>query len=118
MPNYMSARAANGALWSAWDNAVELLGYIPSFLDPRSNESATRQISTAYAHGGGWQSFHGFILENPSKGNAALLYPGDPPMREVGRTYLPLTEEEVIVFAHAWVAVVQKDGSYDVARLD
>jgi hypothetical protein len=94
-------------------HSVEDLGLIPMFLSAHDPRGAAAQINEAYAHGGGWRSFEGFRLERDP---LALLYPDDPPMRLVAST--TLRGETIAVFQYAWVAVIQPDGTFDVARLD
>lgn len=92
---------------------IEALGFIPSFLSERSPDPARTQLDEAYAHGGGWRPFEGFVM-NPS--NHSIKYPGDP-------AYFPLAsitlrEETIIIYPHAWVAIVQPDGTHEIARMD
>lgn len=97
-----------------------LLGWIPSFLNHNSDEPAAKQFHRMYAHGGGWKPFRGFKLLQPRTAEEGyrISYPGDPVYKELARTVLPLTSETVVIFPHAWVAVVQKDGTYEIARMD
>ena len=92
-------------------------GFLPAFLSENSADDAVTQLNRNYAHGGGWQDFHGFTLHNKDKvGGSTLSYKGDPDMREISRGVL--RDETVILYQCEWVAVVQKDGSYRVARMD
>lgn len=91
---------------------IEHLGIIPTFLDSDNSRSAAEQIDDNYQHGGGWRSFKGF----KRVGDYNLQYPDDPVYNALALTQL---RDEVIVFYdHAWVAVFQPDGSFDVARID
>lgn len=96
----------------------EDIGLIPTFLSPSDKRSAVEQFDERYAHGGGWRDFEGFILERPTEDKATwfLQYPDDPPMALAAHTRLG--DETVLVFEYAWVAVVQPDGSYRIARMD
>ena len=88
----------------------DMLGYIPSFLRETDPRSAREQIASGYI--GGWEPFPGFrMLEN---GN--LDYPGDPPTRLLAETNL--RGEIIRFYNYAWLAVIQPDGSFEVARLD
>ena len=89
------------------------LGMIPAFLSERDPRPAKEQLDLAYAHGGGWSPLDGWEMEPRL---ASIKYPGDPPLRPVARAVL--REETIYVYPHAWVAVVQKDGAYEIARLD
>jgi len=107
-----------------WTNE-EVAGLLPEFLDIYDPRGAVEQIDGNYAHGGGWRDFEGFVLVQRG-GAYALAYPGDPAMREMSRTYLPQVGEgpaagqrgmeTVVLFEVSWVAVVQQDGAFRVAR--
>lgn len=88
------------------------LGYLPQFLSIEDERSAKEQLHDNYAHGGGWFPFKGFKM---IEGNA-LKYPGDPAYHPLAKT--TLRDETIFFYPHAWVAIVQKDGSYEVARMD
>jgi len=45
-----------------------------------------------------------------------LTYPGDPPLKPLARA--KLRDELVYFYDHSWVAVIQENGSFDVARID
>jgi len=94
----------------------EKLGYIPQLLNRYSPLPAIKQLNIRYGHWGGWRPFEGFTLNNEIEGEAFLEYAGDPPMREIGRG--TLRKETIIVFDHAWVAVVQPNGDFEVSRMD
>lgn len=108
-----------------WRNE-HMAGLVPSFLSAQSPLSAAEQIDLHYQHGGGWRSLPGFTLV-PAKGDwdslfhltgpeAVLLYPKDPPFRELARTIL--RDEAIILFSASFIAIAQRDGNYDVARID
>lgn len=92
---------------------LDHLGYIPSFLNENDPRSAREQFDANYRHGGGWTSFEGFTMLPDN----SLSYQGDPPVPLLA--YTRLHDKEVIRFyLHSWVAIVQPDGTYDIARLD
>ena len=95
---------------------MEVAGYLPQFLDENDPRPAVEQIHTAYGHSGGWSDFAGFKLVSEENGFYSLSYPDDPPTRELSRA--TLRDEKVILFQHSWVAVIQPDGSFRVARID
>lgn len=99
-------------------SVFDIVGFLPQFLDDESDWRARKQIDEAYAHGGGWRDFKGFTLHNPRSQRPKLTYPGDPPTEAVAYWKLPLTDELVILFDHAWVAVVAADDSFEIARID
>lgn len=88
------------------------LGFLPSFLDDNNPAPARDQLDANYQHGGGWRPFDGFKM----KTGGSLHYPGDPPLRPVATAQL--RDETLYVYPHAWVAIVQPDGAYEVARMD
>lgn len=91
----------------------EALGYIPGWLDINDPRPAREQLNSGYAFGG-WQPFEGFKL---SEGEYPYLtYPGDPPTIPIGAT--KLRDEQIIMYQHAWVAIIQKDRSFEVCRMD
>jgi hypothetical protein len=89
------------------------LGYFPDFLSPDDPRRAKDQIHTAYSHGGGWHKFNGFT---PGENFLSISYPGDPPKRAMGETRL--RNERIVMYESAWVAIIQDDGSYEIARID
>jgi hypothetical protein len=105
--------AMNETVWQALHPAVtrEHLGAIVTFIDVRDPRSAREQLDAAYKQFGGFRPIKGFTLTE-----AGLEYPGDPTMRPMAECRL--REERVILHEASWVAVVQPDGSFEVARMD
>lgn len=112
-------------------NAAQLLGYIPAFIDADDDRPVAEQINERYAHGGGWRPLSGFHLDGH-----VLVYPGTeetedepawPDERYLPIAYMvhPLTDEMVVVYERALVVIVKPDGvtpegeaGWQVARLD
>jgi hypothetical protein len=95
----------------------ETLGLIPLMLSDHDPRPAAEQFDMAYGHGGGWRPFVGFTMLP----NGNLAYPDDPPAQLLAETTLHADTDrpEVIRFyEHAWVAVIQKDGTFEVCRMD
>jgi hypothetical protein len=90
----------------------EALGLLPDFLSERDPRPAKEQFHVNYAHGGGWHSFPGFKLNRDN----SLSYPGDPTLQPLARAQL--RDELILVYPYSWVAIVQPDRSFEVARLD
>jgi hypothetical protein len=88
----------------------DILGLIPTFINEDDPRSAREQFDAAYI--GGWSPFKGFTM----RPDGDLLYPGDPPTKLLAWT--KLHDETIRVYEHAWVAIVQPDGSYEIARMD
>lgn len=89
-----------------------MLGFIPDFLHEGNPKSAKEQLHNNYGHGGGWRPFPGFKMNEKKQ----LTYPGDPPTIPLAEG--KLREETIIIYQHAWVAIVQPDGTFEVARMD
>lgn len=104
-------------VWHKLDSRVtaEHLGLIPDMLSELDPRPAREQLDSGYQHGGGWRPFQGFTMSD-EKNMWWLLYPNDPPTRSLA--YTKLRDETIVVYQHAWVAIIQKDGSFEVARMD
>lgn len=87
------------------------LGYIPSFLSENDPRPAREQIIDNYV--GGWLPLVNFVLQSDG---LTLKYPGDPALHPMWQA--ELRDETIVVYQHAWVMIKQKDGSFEVARLD
>lgn len=108
----------------------KVAGYLPEFLDNNNPEDAVTQLDKAYAHGGGWHDFKGFVLATNGRhsgvrpnAKATLVYPGDRDMRELARAVLhpgAENEEQVVLFECEWVAVypTRDPGKFRIARMD
>lgn len=88
------------------------LGLIPLWLNEDDSRPAKEQLDSAYGHGGGWWPFNGFTLTSDN----SLTYPGDPPLRPIAWT--KLRDETIVMYRHAWVAIIQPDRSFEVCRMD
>ena len=86
------------------------LGFIPSFLNEGDPRSAKEQFKSNYS--GGWMQFQGFTLLD----DGGLKYPGDPPMRPLFMTQF--RDETITVYECSWVMIMQKNGEWEVARMD
>jgi len=91
----------------------DMLGFIPSFLSEEDLRPAREQLDQNYRHGGGWQPFTGFTMLP----NGNLQYPGDPPVQVLAEATMN-NKEVVRFYEHSWVAIVQPDGTFEVARMD
>lgn len=88
------------------------VGAIPLWLEDRDPRSAKEQLGYHYQHGGGWQPFEGFKLNK----DKSIQYPGDPPHKPLA--VMKLRNEVIMVYPHAWVMILQKDGSFEICRMD
>ncbi len=102
---------------------LDHLGLIPEFLDEDDPRSAAEQIADRYAHGGGWLPLPGWQLRQ----DKFIIYPTNSP--EDRPEFYPCYFETILhpdspkpeiirVYPYAWVAVIQSNGSFEVARLD
>lgn len=91
---------------------ISRLGLIPQWLDEDDPRSAAEQIDSHYKHGGGWWPFEGFKLLD----NNVLRYPDDPDLHPLAETRL--RDELIVFYSSDWVAIIQPDRSFEVARLD
>lgn len=95
---------------TAWD----MLGAIPAMLSADNPAGAVEQIDAFYCKaGGGWRDSDGWTL---SANGGRLTSCGDPARWLIAQA--KLRDEQVLFFDGAWVAVVQPDGAFRVARID
>lgn len=90
-----------------------MLGYLPTFWSEQDPRAAKEQANTSYGHGGGWGSFKGFKMASDG---SSIQYPGDPPLSLIAEAQM--RDETIRVYDCAWVAIVQKDGSYEICKMD
>lgn len=88
------------------------LGIIPEFLSELDPRSAKDQFNANYSHGGGWSPMDGFKM----MAGGIMSYDGDPPFMPLYIAHL--RTETIFVYESAWVAIVQPNGDFEVARLD
>lgn len=93
------------------DATIDMLGYLPEFINPTDKRGAVEQFNDAYQ--GGWSDMPGFTFDAKDK---TLHYPEDPVYRPLFMTQMH--EETIIFYQYGITLVVQKDGSYRAARLD
>src|SRR5262245_21023518 len=100
-------------IWSVInERAKELLGFIPMFVRDTDPRPAREQFDTSYKHGGGWDPFQGFTMDP----DGTLHYPGDRALSPIAST--SLRDEDIFVYEYGWVAIRQKDGSFQTCRMD
>lgn len=88
------------------------VGFIPTFLDLDDPRPAKEQFAERYIYGG-WHNQEGF-----KKGNQrfTLHYPGDPPLKPIAA--MQLRDETIMIYPYAYVAIWQKDGTFEACRMD
>lgn len=102
-------------IWTKLSPQVDL-GFLPGFLREDDPRPAKEQFAERYAHGGGWSPFKGFEFRN-----LRLIYPAsDDGPEEVYRViaHTSLRDEAIMLYEYAWVVILQKDGTWEVSRMD
>ena len=101
-------------VWSLMNSGtIDDVGLIANFVSDDNPDPAAKQFDDNYQHGGGWRPFKGHKFDPMT---LELSYPGDPPMEPVATTNL--RDEIIYVYPYAWVLILQKDGSFEVSRMD
>lgn len=90
----------------------EALGLLPAFLSEGSPDCARDQIHRNYQHGGGWRRIYDFVLNEDN----SLSYADDPPYKPIAQA--KLRDELIVVYRYSFVAIIQADRSFEVARVD
>lgn len=90
---------------------MEHLGFLPGFLSEEDPRPAREQIDANYSHGGGWRPLAGWTREE-----LTITYDGDPPMVPFAMAFL--RDEKLFFYPYSQVMIIQKDGSFEVARID
>ncbi len=91
----------------------EIVGDIKYFGDASNPEPLNAQIDRMYSFGGGWSPFKGFVLNKETK---SLTYPDDPELMPLA--FAKFRNQEVYIYNHSWVSIVEEDGSFEVSRID
>lgn len=91
----------------------EHLGLIPLWISVNDPDPLWKQIDKNYQHGGGWQKM--YVTWKMDKDHV-LHFPGDPPLKPLA--WCAVRDETLYFYDHAIVNIVQKDGSFEVARID
>lgn len=89
-----------------------MLGFLPGMLSEKDERSAKEQFQDTYRHGGGWSPLKGWRMLN----NGDIIYPGDPPLALLAE--VKLRKETIRLYEHAWVMILQEDGSFELSRMD
>lgn len=87
------------------------LGYLPGFIVESDPRPCREQIAERYVYGG-WRPQNGYTIKDGS----TLHYPGDPPIHALAVSVL--RDETLILFQHDLLAIIQRDGSFEVSRID
>lgn len=88
------------------------VGIIPMMLDGRNPAPAQQQLDEGYQHGGGYHPLPKWELLPDN----SIKYPGDEPLPPLAS--IQLRHELILIYPSAWVAIIQPDRSFVVARMD
>lgn len=102
MTDYARNRGANAAM---------VIGSMPELLSRLDPRPAREQLHERYAYGGGWFPYNKFRM----KEGAVLAHDGDPDMHPLAMAWL--RDERIYIYEYSWINIVQKDGSFEVARM-
>lgn len=93
---------------------IDVVGFIPMWLNVADMRPAAKQLNDHYQHGGGWRPFGQgqWKIEREN----CLKYPGDPMMVPLAR--IKFREEEIYIYQYGIVMIKQPDGSFEVCRMD
>jgi hypothetical protein len=91
-------------------------GYLPGFFNQDDPRPAREQINAAYAHGGGWRPMKGWAHDPVTRSIQYVAEPGDPPLEPLA--VAALRDEVMFLYRYEWLAIFQKDGSFEIARVN
>jgi hypothetical protein len=91
---------------------VEALGFLPDMLDENDPRPAREQLNDNYRHGGGWDPFPGFELNEDN----SITYPGDPTLKPLAKA--KLRDETILFYPFSGVMIQQPDRSFEICRMD
>jgi hypothetical protein len=97
---------------------VEMLGYLPCWLDPTEPAGAVEQFDRHYRKFGGWRESTGWAMigEGQQCRLKPVAYPTDPERPLLAK--MQLRDETVLFFHGGYTGVQRPDGSLSIARLD
>lgn len=87
------------------------IGAIPQFLDLDDPRPAAEQFNERYVYGG-WHPQSGFYCTTRYR----LQFPGDPELSPLA--VMMLRDETIMIYDLAYVAIWQKDGTFEACRMD
>jgi hypothetical protein len=91
----------------------DMLGYVPGFIDISSDAPLRDQINAGYVSG-----WHRSASEWVRISNTLQGHPEDPPFPMIARYRHQPTGELLEFYTSCYTAIVQPDGTFEVARLD
>lgn len=99
---------------------MDAAGLLPAFFNEHDPRPAAVQLDEAYQHGGGWRPLGRWTISYNEKLMEYVLksvdYTEDGEMPLISQA--TLHDEKLMLFEGAFLAIVQLDGSFEVARVD
>lgn len=92
--------------------STDELGWVPMLVSADDPRPAKEQIHESNADAGGWVPFHGFRMF----ANGNLQYPADPEIQLIAQA--KLRDETLRFYQYDWIAILQSDGSFEIARVE
>jgi hypothetical protein len=89
-------------------------GFIPGMLDINDPRPAREQFNDR--NPGGWHGGHGPPGLRFDADSETLHYPGDPVQHPIGA--LMFRHELLLLFPGSFVVILQRDGSWEIQRMD
>lgn len=93
--------------------AENYLGMIPEMVSADDPRPVAEQFNENYAHGGGWGPMVGWKLDLD---DLIISYDDDTPLSPVA--VAKCRDETIVVYRDAWAAIIDKDGNFQVSRMD
>ena len=93
-----------------------VLGLIPGMLDDDDPRPAAVQFDENYRHGGGWYPLPMRQCTAVSGRPFAFSFPGDPMFVPLAIT--KLRDEVICIYEGSFVGIWQRDGTFEIARMD
>jgi hypothetical protein len=92
----------------------DMLGFVPEFFDEADPRPAREQVDANYAHGGGWYPMQKVtaVPEIPF----AFHYPDDPVFYPMA--VAKLRQEIIVLYVAGFLGIWQRDGSFEISRVD
>jgi hypothetical protein len=96
-----------------------VVGTLKFFASEENPAPLNEQIDKVYC--GGWNPLREFTMKDncliyPDMKNNCLIYPDDPPLSPLAKA--TFRDQTIYVYMHGWVAIVEKDGSFEASRID
>lgn len=89
-----------------------VVGDIKYFADESDARPLKEQFHERYSFGGGWNPIKGFTMMRDNR----IAYPGDTALKPLASALF--RDQVIYVYPYAWVAIVEKDGTFEVSRMD